>query len=51
MQKGDFALIEKEQSLVFNASTEAILFAIKAPDPAPYQTYAAVRHSAKRDTR
>ena len=42
---------EKEQSLVFSASTETIIFAIEAPDPVPYQTYAAVRHSAKRDTR
>jgi hypothetical protein len=47
MQKGDFALIEKEQSLVFNASTEAILFAIEAPAPAPYQTYAACEALSK----
>ena len=44
MQKGDFALTEQEQSLAINASSDAVLFAIEAPDPAPYQTYAASRH-------
>jgi len=44
MQKGDFALTEQEQSLAINASTDAVLFAIEAPDPAPYQTYVASRH-------
>lgn len=43
MQKGDFALIEQEQNLTINASTDAVLFAIEVLDPAPYQTYAASR--------
>ena len=33
MQKGDFALTDQEQSLAINASTDAVLFAIEAPDP------------------
>ena len=43
MQQGDFALAEQEQNMAINASTDAILFAIEAPDPAPYQTYAESR--------
>ncbi len=34
---------EQEQRLAINASTDAVLFAIEAPDPAPYQTSAAAR--------
>ena len=43
MQKGDFALVDQEQNLTINATTDAILFAIEVPDPAPYPTYAQAR--------